>query len=76
MSVVTFLITNLIDLPAPLPELINDPVNRVFRGISPVGAPLDRVEVVHFPNRGRFLVICAVLPHFNDGMYGWVRVIR
>jgi hypothetical protein len=35
----------------------------------------DRVEVVHFPNPGRFLVICAVLPHFNEGMTGYVRVI-
>jgi hypothetical protein len=35
----------------------------------------DRVEVVHFPNPGRFLVICGVLPHFvNDDMYGFVKV--
>jgi hypothetical protein len=37
----------------------------------------DRVEVVHFPRPGRYLVICTVLPHFvNDNMYGWVRVVR
>ena len=35
----------------------------------------DRIEVVHFPNPGRYLVICGVLPHFNDGMYGFVEVI-
>ena len=36
----------------------------------------DRVEVVHFPDPGRYLVICAVLPHFvNDQMHGWVNVL-
>jgi hypothetical protein len=36
----------------------------------------DRVEVVHFPNRGVYLVICTVVFHFtNDNMYGWVRVL-
>jgi len=78
----------------PVPPLINDPANRVYRGIDPSVLPLlqgppqqgpmgppfqpvlqDRVEVVHFPNPGRFLVICAVLPHFNEGMIGYVRVI-
>ena len=48
---------------------------------APPGAPnfqpvlQDRVEVVHFPNPGRYLVICGVLPHFNEGMYGYVEVI-
>ena len=46
---------------------------------GPVGPPFqpvlqDRVEVVHFPNPGTFLVICGVLPHFNDGMVGYVKV--
>jgi hypothetical protein len=60
-----------------LPPLINVTVDgkRVFRGITDPAAP-DRVEVVHFPKRGRYLVICGILPHFNEGMYGWVRVIR
>jgi plastocyanin len=36
----------------------------------------DRVEVVHFPKRGTYLVICTVVFHFvNDKMYGWVRVL-
>ena len=41
----------------------------------------DRVETVHFPNRGLFLVICGVLPHFFDAatnrfeMFGYVRVL-
>ena len=44
--------------------------------IGPPAQPLlqDRVEVVHFPNPGRYLVICGVLPHFNDGMVGYVKV--
>lgn len=48
-------------------------------------APLsiqDRIEVVNFPNPGRFLVICGVLPHFFDQatgefiMFGYVRVLK
>jgi len=35
----------------------------------------DRVEVVGFSTRGTYLVICAVNVHFNDGMFGWVKVI-
>jgi plastocyanin len=36
----------------------------------------DRVEVVHFPKPGKYLVICTVVFHFvEDGMYGWVRVL-
>ena len=48
--------------------LIDDPTNRVYRG-------LDRVEVVGFSAAGTYLVICAVNVHFADGMFGWVRVI-
>ena len=72
----------------PGPPLINDPTNRIYRGIDPsvlpslqgplqgISQPVlqDRVEVVHFPNPGTFLVICGVLPHFNDGMFGFVKV--
>ena len=56
--------------------LINDPVSRVFAGLDPSLQPRDRVEVVEFPNPGRHLVICGVLPHFQEGMYGYVRVLR
>ena len=35
----------------------------------------DRVEVVNFSRRGVYLVICGVLPHFMQGMYGYVRVV-
>jgi plastocyanin len=56
------------------PPLINDPVQRVYRGLDPSLQPQDRVEVIHFPNPGTYLVICGVLPHFNQGMYGFVTV--
>ncbi len=70
--------TNTIPLPgapADLPPAIDDPVNRVYRGINPFGAPQDRVEVVQFNQRGIYLVICAFLPHFEDEMWGFVRVL-
>jgi len=57
------------------PPLIADPAGRIYRGLDPSLQPVDRVEVVRFPQPGLYLVICAVLPHFNDGMYGWVRVL-
>jgi hypothetical protein len=79
--------------PALGPPLINDPVNRVYRGLDPSVFPIlpgsspsqplqDRVEVVRFPNPGRYLVLCGVLPHFYDAvsgefiMFGYVSVFR
>jgi hypothetical protein len=43
---------------------------------APVSVAQNRVEAVLFNKTGWFLVICAVLPHFNDGMYAWVQVER
>jgi plastocyanin len=60
----------------PAPPLINDPNRRIYRGLDPTTQPRDRVEVVHFAKPGTYLVICGVLPHFQDGMYGFVKVIR
>jgi plastocyanin len=57
------------------PPLINDDVKRIFRGSDPRTQSQDRVEVVHFHTPGTYLVICGVLPHFNDGMVGFVRVL-
>jgi plastocyanin len=58
------------------PPLINDPRNRRYRGLDPSLQSQDRVEVVHFPDPGTFLVICGVFPHFvNDEMFGFVRVL-
>jgi plastocyanin len=57
------------------PLLINDPNNRIYRGFDPSLQPQDRVEVVQFDNPGTYLVICGFLPHFQEGMYGFVRVL-
>lgn len=57
--------------PPPFPPLINDPRNRLYRGLDPrTQASQDRVEVVGFNTRGRYLVICAVLPHFFNAATG------
>ena len=58
------------------PLLINDPANRIYRGLDPRVFPQDRVEVVQFSKPGTFLVICGVRPHFvNDQMFGFVKVL-
>ena len=62
-------------MPDPFPPLINDPTNRVYRGLDPSRFPQDRVEVVTFADPGRYLVICAFLPHFLDNMHGFVNVL-
>jgi len=60
----------------PIPTLlIADPNRRIYRGLDPSTQPPDRVEVVHFAAPGTYLVICGVLPHFQAGMYGYVRVV-
>jgi hypothetical protein len=67
--------------PIPIPGapppvfLINDPLNRIYRGLSPIDQPQDRVEVVHFGVPGLYFVMCGVSVHFFDDMYGWVRVL-
>jgi plastocyanin len=62
-------------VPGSAPPLIDDPNHRVYRGLDPRTQSQDRVEVVHFPKAGRFLVICGVRGHFvNDNMFGFVRV--
>jgi plastocyanin len=70
----------LLSPPAPgtmFPPNINDPDRRIYRGLDPrvLFPTLDRVEVVHFADPGTYLVICGVLPHFQEGMYGYVRVL-
>jgi hypothetical protein len=79
---------NLAPLGGILPPVVNLATNRVYRGPNPVSFPgdagppfvppiinLDRVEVVQFDTPGTYLVICAVVPHFNEGMFGYVRVL-
>jgi len=58
----------------PGPPLINDPTNRIYRGLDPSLFPQDRVELVQFTEAGTYLVVCGVLPHFVDKMWGWVKV--
>jgi len=43
---------------------------------APVSVDQNRVEAVQFTTPGRYLIICGVLPHFNDGMAAWVEVAR
>ena len=79
--------TSLLEPGSDPPGLIADPHRRIFRGIDPGKQPVlpgtvpagqmnqDRVESVRFSKPGRYLVICAVHPHFvNDGMFGFVKV--
>ena len=63
--------------PPDFPPLINDPEGRVYRGPDPrlLFPVVDRVEVVAFTTPGLHLVICGVLPHFLDNMFGWVKVL-
>lgn len=66
-------------VPNRVPPIIDDSDRRIYRGLDPLLLPMnaqqDRVEVVQFDRPGLYLVICAVLPHFQEGMYGYVRVI-
>jgi plastocyanin len=71
--------------PVPVIPSFGLPVH--YQGINPLAAPppvppfvqssatINRVESVSFSKEGRYLVICAVLPHFNDGMIAWVEVL-
>ena len=66
---------------------INFTPNLFYRGIAPAGGPppsnpptiepsnaSNRIESVSFPQKGKYLVICNVRPHFTDGMYAYVQV--
>jgi plastocyanin len=62
---------------ATFPGFINDPINRLYRGLDPrAPTPLDRVEVVTFAEPGTYLVVCGVVPHFLANMAGFVNVVR
>lgn len=72
---------------SPVPVIPSFGLPVYYEGINPLAAPppappfaqasaaVNRVESVSFLKRGRFLVICAVLPHFNDRMFAWVEVL-
>lgn len=80
------------DVEGPVADsfFINDDGNDVYyRGIVPAGGPppgipattnpsnaVNRMEPVGFLQPGVYLVICNVRPHFNDGMWAFVRVTK
>ena len=70
--------SKLIAMPAGCPTgnaplLMNDTNNRIALYAQPCGPGLR--QVVHrFTEPGKYLVICAFLPHFQVQMYGWVTV--
>ena len=65
---------------APLPAeltsapLIIDDAGDNFEAAIPVPCLTPTTRSYTFTAPGRYLVICAFLPHFNVGMYGWVEV--
>lgn len=62
-------------VPGSAPPLIDDPEGRVFRGVDPRTVGQDRIENVTLSEKGTYLVICAVQPHFvNDRMHGFISV--
>ena len=58
--------------PMNAPLLIDDDTNRVAAYTHACGAPWSATHTFNEP--GRYLVICAFLPHFEVQMYGWVIV--
>jgi plastocyanin len=59
----------------PTLPIIDDPDNRIYRGLDPTLLAIDRVEAVRFDEPGTYLVICGLLPHFQGGMWGLVEVL-
>lgn len=59
--------------PGGAPLLMNDDTNRIALYEQPCGPALRQVNHT-FDEPGRYLVICAFLPHFNVQMWGWVIV--
>ena len=56
----------------PLPPMTRSHRTRCQPGL-PVSV-LDRIESVNFKEPGRYLVVCGVRPHFDEGMHGYVNV--
>ena len=72
----TAVLTPIPGAPMGFPPVVDDPVNRVYRGLSPFGLPQDRVEAVNFANPGRYLAVCTFFPHFQDRMFGYIKVVK
>lgn len=70
----------------PVPVVPVGTLATYYQGINPLVSPqpgppfaqataaTNRIEPVVFTAPGRYLVICAILPHFNDKMYAWIEV--
>jgi plastocyanin len=58
--------------PGSAARLISDSNLRVALITNACGSAWQAQYTFNTP--GRYLVICAFLPHFLDGMYGWVEV--
>jgi len=71
----TAVLTPLPGAPMGFPPAVDDPQNRVYRGLSPFGLPQDRVEAVNFADPGRYLAVCTFQPHFIDRMFGYITVL-
>lgn len=54
------------------PLVINDPTNRL--AVFPIPCFASATRTRTFNNAGKYLVICAFLPHFEVQMWGWVTV--
>jgi plastocyanin len=69
-------VSQTVDVPGPFPPgfLIVDPTNRIaFQGADELFAPSTFSYTFTAP--GRYLVICAITPHFTAAdMYAWVTV--
>lgn len=48
-----------LQIPGPPVPLVDDPNNRLYRGLDPRVNLLDRVEVIHFHEPGRYLMVCG-----------------
>jgi hypothetical protein len=57
------------------PGFVDDPTNRVYRGLDPRPLPQDRLENVTFAAVGTYLVVCGLVPHFDERMHGFVKVV-
>jgi hypothetical protein len=61
-------------IPNVAPPLIKDLTKILYRGLDQRTTGVDRIEVVHFHNPGRYLMACGVLPHFHE-MFGYIKVV-
>ena len=71
----TAVLTPIPGAPAGFPPVVDDPKDRIYRGLSPLTLPQDRIEAVNIAKPGRYLAVCTFLPHFLDRMFGFITVL-